>query len=448
MREFDYVVIGGGSGGLASAQRAAEYGARVVVFEHGPIGGTCVNVGCVPKKVMWNASNIAHAIHDAGAYGFDVDMRSLDWASLKASRDAFVARLNGIYKRNLDKRSVEFVASHARFRSPREVVDEQGTVYRGAHVLIATGGYPTVPDVTGADLGITSDGFFELGDRPSRVAVVGSGYIAVELGGVLNALGSDVTQFVRYDGVLRSFDTMLGEKLMGLMREGGVEIVTGATPVELAKRSSLEISMEDGRRFDGFDCVLWAVGRAPNSGSLDLDAAGVASDARGHILVDDYQNTNAENVYAVGDVTGKAQLTPVAIAAGRRLADRIFDGQTGRHLRYENIPTVIFSHPPIGTVGLTESEAREQFGDDAIKTYSSEFVPLEHALSEIRPKTSMKLVTSGEEEHVVGCHVIGPGADEMLQGFAVAVTMGATKNDLDNTVAIHPTSAEEIVTMR
>ena len=314
--------------------------------------------------------------------------------------------------------------------------------------MIATGGYPTVPDVTGADLGITSDGFFALEKRPDKVAVVGSGYIAVELGGVLNALGADVTQFVRFDSVLRSFDTMLGEKLMELMRDSGVEIVTGAAPVGVEEGSALTLVIEDGRRFDGFDCVLWAVGRAPNTGSLGLEAAGVETDSGGHVLVDDFQNTNAENVYAVGDVTGKAQLTPVAIAAGRRLSDRIFDGQAGRRLSYENIPTVIFSHPPIGTVGLTEAEARERFGDEAIKIYTSEFVPLEYALSEVRPKTNMKLVTTGEEERVVGCHVIGPGADEMLQGFAVAVTMGASKKDLDNTVAIHPTSAEEIVTMR
>ncbi len=448
MREFDYIVIGGGSGGLASAQRAAEYGARAVVFEHGPLGGTCVNVGCVPKKVMWNAANVAHTIHDAAAFGFDVELRSLDWNALKVSRDAFVTRLNGIYKRNLDNRSVEFVPSHARFKGPREVVDDQGNVYRGAHVLIATGGYPTAPDVPGAGFGITSDGFFALEERPKKVAVVGSGYIAVELGGVLNALGSEVTQFVRYDGVLRSFDTMLGENLMKLMRESGVDIVTGATPTELANDSSLTIVTEDGRRFDGFDCVLWAIGRAPNTESLALDVAGVVTDGLGHVVVDAYQNTNAENVYAVGDVTGKAQLTPVAIAAGRRLSDRIFDGQTDRHLSYENIPTVIFSHPAIGTVGLTESEARLRFGDEAVTIYTSEFVPLEYALSEVRPKTSMKLVTTGEDERIVGCHIIGPGADEMLQGFAVAVTMGARKNDLDNTVAIHPTSAEEIVTMR
>jgi glutathione reductase (NADPH) len=448
VREYDYIVIGGGSGGLASAQRAAEYGARVIVFEHGPIGGTCVNVGCVPKKVMWNAANVAHAIHDAGAYGFDIDLRSQDWSALKASRDAFVARLNGIYKRNLDNKSVEFVASHARFKGPQEVVDDDGNVYRGAHVLIATGGYPTVPDVAGADYGITSDGFFALENKPDKVAVVGSGYIAVELGGVLNALGAEVTQFVRFNGVLRSFDSMLGEKLRELMRESGVEIVTGATPVEVKKESSLTLVTEDGRRFDGVDCVLWAVGREPNTGSLGLDVAGVETDARGQVLVDEFQNTNSENVYAVGDVTGKAQLTPVAIAAGRRLADRVFDGQTDRHLSYENIPTVIFSHPPIGTVGLTEAQARERFGDEAVKIYTSEFVPLEHALSEVRPKTNMKLVVTGEEERVVGCHVIGPGADEMLQGFAVAVTMGASKDDLDNTVAIHPTSAEELVTMR
>ncbi|HEY5623141.1 MAG TPA: glutathione-disulfide reductase [Gammaproteobacteria bacterium] len=448
MREFDYVVIGGGSGGLASAQRAAEYGARAIVFEHGPLGGTCVNVGCVPKKMMWNVANVAHTIHSAGAFGFDVDLRSHDWASLKASRDAYVRWLNGIYQRNLDRRSVELVRSHARFSGPHEVIDDEGNRYRAEHILIATGGYPTVPKIEGAEFGITSDGFFQLQQRPGRVAVVGSGYIAVELGGVLNALGCSVSQFVRYDGLLRSFDAMIGGRLMELMRADGVEIVTGAVPAAVEKGESLALRTVDGRRYDGFDCVLWAVGRSPNSQTLGLDTVGVETDAHGNVSVDDFQNTSVGNVYAVGDVTGRAQLTPVAIAAGRRLSDRVFDGRTDRRLSYENIPTVIFAHPPIGTVGLTEAEARERHGDDAVRIYSSEFVPLEYALHEERPKTSMKLVTVGDEERIVGCHVIGPGSDEMLQGFAVAVTMGACKKDFDDTVAIHPTSAEEFVTMR
>jgi len=445
---YDLIVLGGGSGGLAAAQRAAEYGARVAVFEAARLGGTCVNVGCVPKKVMWTAGQLAHGCHDAEAFGFDLEVRGHDWGALKSRRDAYIERLNGIYRRNLDRRSVKLISSTGRFRSPHEIEDASGEIYRAEHVLVATGGYPTVPDVPGADLGITSDGFFELESLPQRVAVVGSGYIAVELGGVLRALGADVTQIIRQQTVLRQFDGMLSQNLAEQMAEQGIRFVTGAVPKNLEASDGLSLSTEDGRSLNGFDCVLWAIGRTPNSSSLALDSADIDADDRGVIRVDRYQNTSTEGVYAVGDVTGKAQLTPVAIAAGRRLADRVFGGMEGRHLSYENIPTVIFSHPPIGTVGLTESEAIAEYGEEKIKVYASSFVPMYHALTDEKPRTAMKLVTQGEDERIVGCHIIGPGADEMLQGFAVAVSMGARKVDFDDTVAIHPTSAEELVTMR
>ena len=448
MESYDLIVVGGGSGGLAAAQRAADYGARVVVFESGRLGGTCVNVGCVPKKVMWTAAHLACAIEDAADYGFHVEGVTHDWPALRKSRDAFVARLNGIYARNLEKRSVDCIKSRAELIGPHEVRDDSGTIYRGEHLLIATGGYPLIPDLPGADLGITSDGFFELADMPRRVAVVGSGYIAVELSGVLQSLGCEVSQFVRYDSVLRNFDEMLSRHLMEQMHELGVEIVSSAVPTALEKAQDYTLSTEDGLSFSGFDCVLWAIGRTPNTASLGLEAAGVSMDDRDFIVVDEYQNTSAEKIYAVGDVTGQAPLTPVAIAAGRRLMDRVFGGQENRRLRYENIPTVVFSHPPIGTVGLTDQEARERYSDEEVEIFSSEFVPMYHALTSAKPKTAMKLVTVGEQQRVVGCHIIGPGADEMLQGFAVAITMGATKNDFDDTVAIHPTSAEELVTMR
>ncbi len=449
MNEYDYIVIGGGSGGLASAQRAAEYGARVLVFEDARLGGTCVNVGCVPKKVMWTAAQLAHALEESRDYGFDVTVNSHDWPGLCVARDAYVEFLNGIYARNLDRRGVDFVAARAEVESEGVVKDSSGQRYTAKHVLIATGGYPRVPELPGAELGITSDGFFELDRLPGAVAVVGSGYIAVELAGVLHSLGARVTQVVRYDAMLRSFDSLLSEKLTAAQRSLGVDVVTSATPAGVESIDGQRyVALEDGRRLGGFDTLIWAIGRDPNTRDLGLDRIGVVTDDGGYIVVDKYQTTSVPNVYAVGDVTGRAQLTPVAIAAGRRLSDRVFGGREDRYLSYDVIPTVVFSHPPIGTVGMSEREARERFPDEPIKIYTSEFVPMYYALSEQRPKTAMKLVTVGKDERVVGCHIIGPGADEMLQGFAVAVSMGARKTDLDDTIAIHPTSAEELVTMR
>lgn len=449
MNEYDYIVIGGGSGGLASAQRAAEYGARVLVFENSRLGGTCVNVGCVPKKVMWTAAQLAHALEESRDYGFDVAVNGHDWPRLRAARDAYVEFLNGIYARNLDRRGVELVAARAELESAGVVRDSNGQRYAAKHVLIATGGYPRIPELPGAALGITSDGFFELDRLPGSVAVIGSGYIAVELAGVLHSLGARVTQVIRYDAMLRSFDSMLSDKLMDAQRALGVDVVSGAilTGVEPVDEQRY-LLLDDGRRLGGFETLIWAIGRDPSTRDLGLDRLGIATDDDGYIVVDKYQTTSVPNVYAVGDVTGRAQLTPVAIAAGRRLSDRVFGGREDRHLSYDVIPTVVFSHPPIGTVGMSEREARERFPDEPLKIYTSEFVPMYYALSEQRPKTAMKLVTLGEDERVVGCHIIGPGADEMLQGFAVAVSMGARKTDLDDTIAIHPTSAEELVTMR
>jgi len=447
--EFDLLVIGGGSGGLAAAQRAAEYGARVALFEPARLGGTCVNVGCVPKKVMWNAAELAGALEHAPYYGFDVRVAGHDWAKLKQGRDAYVARLNGIYQRNLDKKGITTVRAAVTFETPTQVVTTTGERYGAKHIVIATGGGPKIPAVPCAELGITSDGFFELERLPKRVAVVGSGYIAVELAGVLHSLGSEVQVFVRRDSVLRHFDALLGEKLMAAMRASGIEIATGATPRALSKAGgAITLEAEDGRRFEGLDEVLFAIGRAPHTASLALANAGVELDGEGFIVVDKYQNTSTAGIYAVGDVTGQAELTPVAIAAGRRLADRVFGGMRDRHLSYEVIPTVVFSHPPIGTVGLSESDARERFPNEPIKVYQSDFVSMFYALMDDKPRTAMKLVCVGADERVVGCHVIGLGADEMIQGFAVAVTMGARKRDFDDTIAIHPTSAEELVTMR
>jgi len=445
--QFDLIVIGGGSGGLACAQRAADYGARVALAEPGPLGGTCVNVGCVPKKVMYYAARLAEGLHDAAGYGFDVTSGGHDWPSLKRARDAYVRRLNGIYAANLERRGITHLNALARFEDAHTVVagDE---VLAAPQVVIATGGRPVVPAVPGAALGITSDGFFSLERRPQSIAIVGSGYVAVEIAGVLAALGTRVTLVIRHDHVLRSFDAMLSAALMRELRADGVEIVDHAVPAQVRQVADHhELWTADGRILGPFECVLWAVGREPAVERLGLERAGVRQYDDGYVIVDRYQQTSAEGVYAIGDVTGQLALTPVAIAAGRRLADRVFGGQADRHLDYDLVPTVIFSHPPIGTVGLTEAEARDAHGD-AVRCFTSGFTPMYHALTERKRRAEMKLVTVGPEERIVGLHVIGEGADEMLQGFAVAVKMGATKRDFDDTVAIHPTSAEEFVTMR
>ncbi|MGB5257647.1 MAG: glutathione-disulfide reductase [Woeseiaceae bacterium] len=445
--KYDLLVIGGGSGGLAHAQRAAEYGATSAVVEYGPLGGTCVNVGCVPKKVMWYAAHHAHQFHHAADYGFDVDLNGHDWTALKSRRDAYIKRLNGIYAGNLDKRGVTYIEGAARFVDAN-TVEVAGREYTAERIVIATGGRPIVPLIPGAELGITSDGFFELEERPKRVLLAGSGYVAVELAGVFNALGSETQVIVRKEGVLRSFDKMLSSELMENMKKSGIALDTGVVPKFVEKTADgIVLHAVDGRSFGPVDALVWAVGRAPNTDALDAVNAGVEMDRWGFIPVDEYQQTNVPNIFALGDVTGREALTPVAIAAGRRLADRLYGGMKGRHLEYRLIPTVIFSHPAIGTVGLTEDEARAEYGED-IKVYTSSFVAMYYALGEDKQRSSMKLITAGSEERVVGCHVIGEGADEMMQGFAVAMRMGATKADFDDTVAIHPTSAEELVTMR
>ena len=446
-QSFDLICVGGGSGGLACAQRAAEYGAKAAVIESHRLGGTCVNVGCIPKKVMWNAASVALSLADAHDYGFDVTVGGGDWPLLKRKRDAYVLRLNGIYERNLATKGVACVRGSAHFRD-EHTVEVNGRRMTARHIVIATGGRPAVPDLPGADLGIVSDGFFSLDQRPKRVAIAGSGYVACELAGAFHALGSEVELFIRKDHVLMSFDAMLGKSLMREMREQGMTIHQHVVPKSVREQSGQKtLAAMDGREFSGFDCLLWAVGRVSNVAGLDLERAGVIVDDCGFVVTDGFQNTNVPGIYAVGDVTGRAALTPVAIAAGRRLSDRLFGGAADRRLEYSMIPTVVFTHPPIGAVGASEAEARAQYGD-AVKVYVADFTPMYHALTARKTRTDMKLVCVGPDQRIVGCHVIGTGADEMLQGFAVAIRMGATKRDFDDTVAIHPTSAEELVTMR
>lgn len=442
-QHYDLIAIGGGSGGLASAQRAALHGKKAAVIEANRLGGTCVNVGCVPKKVMWYAAHLSEWLHRAPDYGFSKVDSTLDWSSLVMSREQFIKRLNGIYERNLDNKGVDHIDGWANFVDAN-TVEVNGKHYTADHIVIATGGYPTVPELPGAELGITSDGFFSLTERPDKVAVVGSGYIAVELAGVLNALGTDVTLVIRKDAVLREFDSMLGESLLGYMQEAGITVLQEATPtrvIDADKHLHLETTKTT---LENLDEVIWAIGRSPVN-NINLAAANLSADERGFIQTDDYQNTDVKGIYAIGDVTGRAALTPVAIAAGRRLGDRLFNNQPERKLDYDNIASVVFSHPPIGTVGMSEDQARAKYGD--VKVYTSKFNAMLYALSEQKVPTRMKLVCVGADEKVVGVHIIGDAADEIMQGFAVAVKMGATKQQLDDTVAIHPTSGEELVTM-
>jgi glutathione reductase (NADPH) len=450
---YDLIAIGGGSGGIASARRAAEYGARALVVERGRMGGTCVNVGCVPKKLMWHAADLAGLFRDAQGYGFEgfegfegLEPRH-NWQMLVERREAYIRRLNGIYEKNLANSGVDSVAGNARFVD-EHTIEVDGKQYTAAHIIVATGGEPLVPATPGAEHGIDSDGFFALQQRPQKVAVIGAGYIAVELAGVLNGLGSEVDLLVRYDSVLRTMDDIIQTGVIEGLQDHGVNLRLNS-PVQEVKKSGdkIQLLLKDGAVAGDYDTLIWAAGRRPLTHDLGLESTAVELDKRGYIVVDKYQQSTAEGIYALGDVTGQAELTPVAIAAGRRLCDRLFGGMEGRHLDYSNIPTVIFSHPPAGTVGLTEAAARDKFGAE-VQVYTSSFVSLFYGVCDHKPKVHMKLVTAGPDEQIVGCHMTGMGCDEILQGFAVAVKMGARKSDLDDTVAIHPTAAEELVTMR
>ena len=446
VHEYDYIALGGGSGGIASAARAAQNGAKVALIEFNKLGGTCVNVGCVPKKAMWFAAQIAEAMEIAPDYGFDITRNGLDWNTLITARENYIANIHKFYNGYLDRLNIDHINGWGKFISDN-TIEVDGEQYTAPHIVISTGGKPTIPDIPGAEYGIDSDGFFELDALPKSAIVVGSGYIAVELAGVLNSLGTNVTQVTRTDHVLRSFDSMLSEEVKMAMIDSGVQFLSNAIPQSVERTDrGLELNTTAGKTHPA-DILIWAIGRTPRTDGIGLETTGLTLDDRGYLRTDPFQNTQISGLYAVGDITGRAQLTPVAVAAGRRLASRIFDNQPELKLDYNNIPTVVFSHPPIGTIGMTEQEALAEYGEEQVKCYKSRFTPMYFALTHHKVPVSMKLITVGPEEKVVGCHIIGLAADEMLQGFAVAIKMGATKADFDNTVAIHPTSAEELVTM-
>ncbi|MBB1378187.1 glutathione-disulfide reductase [Pseudoalteromonas sp. SR43-2] len=451
-QHFDYIAIGGGSGGIASANRAAMRGAKVALIEAKHMGGTCVNVGCVPKKVMWHGAQVAEAINlYAPDYGFNVEVKGFDWSKLVESREAYIGRIHKGYDSGLASNGVTVIKGFAKFID-NKTVEVNGEHYTADHILIAVGGRPSIPHIEGAEHGIDSNGFFELKEQPKRVAVIGAGYIAVELAGVLHGLGTETHLFVRKHSPLRNFDPYIVETLVDVMAAEGPTLHTESVPHKLVKEDDGSVTLHlDNGKTHNVDQVIWAIGRQPTTNAINVAAAGVEVNSDGFVKVDEFQNTTAKNVYAVGDIIENGiELTPVAVKAGRTLSERLFNKELPDDLKmdYSLVPTVVFSHPPIGTIGLTEQEAISQYGEENVKIYQSGFTAMYTAVTKHRQPCKMKLVCAGPDEKVVGLHGIGFAVDEMIQGFAVAMKMGATKADFDAVVAIHPTGSEEFVTMR
>lgn len=448
MREYDIIAIGGGSGGIATMNRAGEHGAKAAVIEEKKLGGTCVNVGCVPKKIMWYGAQIAESLHHYGPdYGFTSSDVQFDFAKLRQNREAYIDRARSSFDGSFKRNGVDLIEGRAHFVDSH-TVSVNGELIRAKHIVIATGARPSIPTIPGAELGGSSDDVFAWEQLPESVAILGAGYIAVELAGVLHALGVKTDLFVRRDRPLRSFDSYIVEGLVNEMEKTGLPLHTHKVPVRLEEtKQGITIHFEDGSSHTASQ-VIWAIGRRPNVDGLELEKAGVTLNERGFIQVDEYQNTVVDGIYALGDVTGEKELTPVAIKAGRTLSERLFNGKTRAKMDYTTIPTVVFSHPAIGTVGLTEDQAIKEYGQDHIKVYKSSFASMYSAVTNHRQESRFKLITAGADEKVVGLHGLGYGVDEMIQGFAVAIKMGATKADFDATVAIHPTASEEFVTMR
>ena len=477
--DYDYLVIGGGSGGVSSAKRAAQlYGKRVAIIESSRWGGTCVNVGCVPKKIMFQAAHIRETLlTDAKMYTFDTgdSEYKMDWLKFKEKRDQYIVRLNGLYLNGLEKAGITVYEGFGSFVNDHTVQiknkDGSETTVTSEIILIATGGKPVVDtSVEGIENSITSDGFFELEEQPTKAVVVGAGYIAVELAGVFNSLGTETHLVVRKGKALRNFDPDISNFLDKQMQHDGLTIhrnTNGLAKIEVTEGNKKQVTTVSGKVIEDVDVVLMAPGRVPlvdelemektvipNVDGLELNHTGVKQNEKNKtIIADEYQRTSVPHIVALGDVCGKVELTPMAIAAGRRLSDRLFGEKVDPMPKtsYENVPTVVFSHPTIGTIGLTEPDAIAKYGEENIKVYRSTFVNLHYSMFEMepsdKPKTFVKLVTAGVDEQVVGLHMIGMAVDEVLQGFGVAMKMGATKADFDSVVAIHPTAAEEVVTM-
>ena len=452
--DHDLFVIGGGSGGVRAARFAAQRGARVAMAESGRMGGTCVNVGCIPKKLYSYGAHYAEAFAESAGFGWRLTgAPTLDWDTLKANRAQEIARLNGIYEGLMTGAKVLRLQGHARLLDAHtvEVTLEGGGTQRHSarHILIATGGTPFVPDVPGREWIVTSDDMFDLPRFPRRLVVVGGGYIACEMASIFHGLGAQVTLLYRGAQILRGFDDEVRDFAAGEMRKHGVDIRTHADVARIeALGDARRVHLKDGSAIDA-DVVLYATGRRANTAGLGLDALGVRQSDNGAIEVDARFATSVPGIYAIGDVVGRMELTPVALAEGMALVDHLFGpppGQPARTMDYAGIPTAVFTHPPIGTVGLTEQQAREQVG--AIQVFRSDFKPLKHTLSGNTERTLTKLIVDAQTDRVLGLHMVGADAGEIVQGFAVALKCGATKAQLDATIGIHPTSAEEFVTLR
>lgn len=444
---FDFIVLGGGSGGIAAAIRAARLGARVALLEPGDLGGTCVHVGCVPKKIMWLAADIAQTLASAHAIGFAAIDPVLDWSVLLAQRQAYIERARDSYRQHCEKNHIALIAEAGRFVAPGRIAAGERLI-EAPQILVATGGKSVLPKVPGAELGIDSNGFFALRAAPKRIAIAGAGYIGVELAGVLRGLGSEVDLFVRGGRVLDRFDAELGTHLADSMRAQGIGLHL-SREVQAVEHAGDGVRLQFGSEHavHEADVLLWATGRAPNSAQLGLDRVGVACDAKGHIIVDALQSTNVPGIHAVGDVTTQPALTPAATATARGLVDRLFGPGTGFVLDPDQVPTVVFSHPPTASIGLSEEAACARHGRDAVRVYRRHFRPMRGAVLNDEARIFLKMVCVDAEERVIGLHMHGAQVDEMLQGFAVAIRAGARKADFDATLAIHPTAAEEVVLM-
>ncbi len=442
--DYDLFTIGGGSGGVRASRFASQYGARVAIAESKDLGGTCVNVGCIPKKLMSYGAHFHEDFADAAGFGWTVGESSFDWAALIAAKDKEIARLNGIYRKILDGARVDIVEGYATIEDAH-TVSVNGKRYTAAHILVATGGRPSVPEIPGKELGIVSDDFFHLTALPKRSVVLGGGYIAVELASILNGLGSEVTLVYRGKHLLRGMDGELGVFLAEEMRKKGMTILfeNNIDAIE-SSGGDKRVKLRDGKTIDA-DCVLFATGRHANTAGLGLEKAGVELTDKGAVRVDDHFVSAVPSIHAIGDVIDRVALTPVALAEGMVVAARLFN-QGGREMSYENIPTAVFSHPNVGTVGLSEEDARKKVGE--VRIFKSEFKALKHTLSGNAERTFMKLVVDAKSDRVLGVHMVGADAGEIVQGFAVALQCGATKAQFDATIGIHPTSAEEFVTMR
>ena len=442
--DFDLFVIGAGSGGVRAARMAAQRGARVAVAEDAPLGGTCVNLGCIPKKLYSYAAHYAEAFEESHGFGWSDAAPKFDWAVLKANRAGEISRLNGLYGKLLVDAGAAVLAARARVVGVNEV-EVGGRVYTAANILVATGGRPVVPALPGAELAITSNEVFDLPEFPRRLVVVGGGYIACEFASIFRGLGAQVTQLYRGEQVLRGFDDDVRNFVAAEMRKKGVDLRTGVD-VERIERlgGALHVHLRDGTSHVA-DSVLYATGRKPNTAGLGLQELGVVLSPEGAVVVDEHYATNVPGIHALGDVIDRVQLTPVALAEAMTLVDRLF-GNGQRSVDYELIPTAVFTHPSIGTVGFSEHEARARFGK--LRIYRSDFKALKHTLSGSSERSLMKLVVDAASDRVVGLHMVGAEAGEIVQGFAVAMKAGATKAVFDATIGIHPTAAEEFVTMR